>query len=952
VRIVVIDQAFPIARGGAVDPATAPHPGDNDQVYQFAEKLFKDKKFAQARVIFEEKRATSRSPHPFYAYFIACCYAREGDRAKAAAWLRTAIEDGWKDFAHLVADEDLASLQGYAAYESLKTAGRRELIFDSVRPGQAIEIDIPSPIALLAIGAYVDHLPWEGWAAILTPEEITARVHAPTECRPGSSVTIEVETDRANADALVYLIVKDARLLNADTPASRLAGGLKSLVDAAGKKLSLGRATNTLLSAIPQMTRPGGIIYPGTAPVPTMAMPRVASAKSGSALSLDKLLGMSPYVGGEAAPVGAPMEGAAQSEDSSKSQINIVDEPEVLFAGLVDVKDGRAKVDLQLGDAFADYVAEAFIISGLDWTAADARFRAEKELFISLDMPIYVHPEDTAIGKVYVGAGDNPIKVKVTRDGSAQPLIYNGKPWEDGNNLPIKRAELTFLVIPGDYEAIVEDTKTGRVDYSAKRVDVPGKLKRIARALSFLEPGQSLSRQSDPSITSLRVLPGLDKPFNLLINATADYGHACCEQTAAKMFAACAMYAFADAGSIKRSTAEAIIIAGVRREEQMWLRGQGFKMYPEMNNVPDNYYGPKAARYLWNLSLLRDISGSRLSDSLAVAIEKGLIMAEDATRAYKLDWPPKHITNCEEAFAVARYSDNENIRERAVTFVRNQIAAIDYNDGVGLLNAPSRSYLYGLVAQRAETAYAVATLLRAGSLSDRTTALTLANQVAKHFGAGGMLYSTVDSVATIALMAELRIAKIINSNGVVELNGKPIATAEAINSQDAIESILAVEGVTAVEVTRLVEEDWSALAAATRVSIALEKGGRIARQFVVGDAIDLKVKLEEGYKAGDLLWVCLPESLSRVIGGGQVKRFSIDFAGKNEVSVPLAATSVTVDREGNSSHQKFAVCVRNMFEEERAGNPGLLDVIVVPAGGAGGSIIGRALEAFKFLFNK
>jgi hypothetical protein len=133
------------------------------------------------------------------------------------------------------------------------------------------------------------------------------------------------------------------------------------------------------------------------------------------------------------------------------------------------------------------------------------------------------------------------------------------------------------------------------------------------------------------------------------------------------------------------------------------------------------------------------------------------------------------------------------------------------------------------------------------------------------------------------------------------------------------------------------------------VRVALEKGGRPTRRLEALDAVDLVVTLESGYKAGDLCWVNLPDALSRVVGGGQVKRFSIDFEGKNEVRIPLAATVPTVNRRGEPAPSFYAVCVRNMFEEERGGNPGLLDVTVAPPGGGSGAF-DRAISVFKGLF--
>jgi hypothetical protein len=66
-----------------------------------------------------------------------------------------------------------------------------------------------------------------------------------------------------------------------------------------------------------------------------------------------------------------------------------------------------------------------------------------------------------------------------------------------------------------------------------------------------------------------------------------------------------------------------------------------------------------------------------------------------------------------------------------------------------------------------------------------------------------------------------------------------------------------------------------------------------------------------------------------------LKRFAVDFAGESTVRVSLAATGVTLGPGGESAPQRFAVCVRNMFEEERGGNPGVLEVTVTPPAGEG-----------------
>lgn len=602
----------------------------------------------------------------------------------------------------------------------------------------------------------------------------------------------------------------------------------------------------------------------------------------------------------------------------------------MLFAGLLEARDGRASVTVRLGPDFADYLVEAFVTTGLDWAPVEARFRAGKETFVSLDVPAFVHPQDAAIGRVHVGSR-GPGRVTVTCDGAEVPLLVNGKPLSPGEALPPGRSEASFVAGPGLYEAAIEDG--GARDRIAKRVDVPGKIRRLARGVVLLEPGHRLDRSSDPAIVGLRVLPGLDRPFRALVDATADYGHACCEQTAAKLLAACAMYALSD-GAARRERAEAIILAGVQREARMWLRGRGFKMYPESSPVPDTYWGPKAARYLYNLGLLSELSPSR---SLSGAIEEGLAMARDTAAAYQIDWPPRRPSTCEDAYAALRFG---GAAREGLAVVRRKAAP-----GTSSLLAAGG----GAVGMRAETAYAAASLLGGGTAAELSLALSLTNLVVSQLGENGRLYSTVDSVAAVALMSELTRAGIVGGAGTVEIDGRSMPTAEAVRGDAEIRSVRAVQGITAVEVTRLVEEDWSRFDAALPVRVALEKDGRPTRRLETLDAVDLVVTLESGYKPGDLCWVCLPDALSRVAGGGQVKRFSVDFEGKNEVRIPLAATGATVNRRGEPAPSFYAVCVRNMFEEERGGNPGLLDVTVAPAGGGGGAF-DRAVSVFKGLF--
>ncbi|MEO8700507.1 MAG: hypothetical protein ABI867_10710, partial [Kofleriaceae bacterium] len=944
--IAVIDPTL-ARHPGAIDPAVAPHPAHTDEGYRHGEQLFLDGNFAAALETFTGARVQSEVPHPNYAYFIACCHARLGNTAAGLAMLRTAVREGWSDFNHLRTDPDLAALHGEPEFAAIASDGGVRIIETSLAKGESLAIDVAAPLAYLAIGAIVDGQPWEGYAAIIAPAAVKLAVEAPAKVAPGDTVTIDVVT---TGEASVYVVIKDARLLSTDTPTSRLAGQLKAHVDRMRETvLGTGSTRESLDELIPEppMNLPfggppsmpsammlGGMAQPmpqSFGPPEGMARPMAYSSPPAMPAPMAaRAAGMGPRPN---APGGAPRGMAAPPPKSPPPPRAAVEEsPEVVFAGLVHTRDGKATVTATLGAAFADYVVEAFAIAGADWSAAATRFRAERVVFAEFEMPRFVHADDVAIGRLTAGSGAAGMTIAITRDGVPVPITADGDVVAPGATLRGPRAELAFLAGPGDYTVELRDAATGELVRRTARVDEPSKLRRIARSVRILRPGDRVSRRDDPSIIALRALPGLDKPFTVLCEATADYGHACCEQTAAKMFAACAVYTFAGHGT-RRDRAEEIILAGVRRERTMFLPRRGFKMYPDSPNTSNEYWGSLTARYLWNLELLRPTA----TKALVAAIDDALEMAADATTAYKLAWPPRDPRTPADAYAALKFGSDANAKASAVITLRSWAAG-------------QSTRARGAVGFRAEAAYTAAGLFHAGGVGgpDVPAALAIANTVVGALGPEGRLYSTVDSVAAIAMMSEIHAAGLVGQGDKAVIDGRTVAITDAI--AEPLE-IAAATATVAVEVTRIVEEDWDAFTAKLPITITTMTAGRPTARIAIGDPLDLHVRIDSGYQPGDLVWVALPDSLSRVIGGGQVKRFSIDLAGKPEVTIPLAATGLTIDRAGDEAPQHFAVCVRNMFEEERAGNPGPLDITVVPPRGGDEGLLGRAAAAIRKLIS-
>jgi len=180
----------------------------------------------------------------------------------------------------------------------------------------------------------------------------------------------------------------------------------------------------------------------------------------------------------------------------------------------------------------------------------------------------------------------------------------------------------------------------------------------------------------------------------------------------------------------------------------------------------------------------------------------------------------------------------------------------------------------------------------------------------------------------------------------VEINDQPMSLADALAYSEKVETLRCIEGVIAVQVTSEAIADWKAFNGTIPVEVRLERDGHSQKRLRVGDALELVISVPR-YEPGLIAHVCLPDALARITGGGQVKRFSLDFSEKKTLRVPLAAISATTIPELKSSAseaavrywfggkdrktvgvQHWAVIVRNMYKEEQIGNPGRLTVEV------------------------
>ena len=764
-----------------------------------------------------------------------------------------------------------------------------------LQAGSEIEVELESPTTMVVVGCYVDGQPFEGYTSFIRKQSLKLTLETPESILPGEELELVIECHGTTGSVPVLISVRDERLSVTDTPEPALASALKRGIEdwTGGMDDEQGFIDIAELSRMVRYRmQPASAVFEDVAYMDGGAEDLEMMAPSGAfgppagglAESLDETYDFDEE---QARP-------QSRIKDARESQPERTTFPELLFYGLVPI-EGQDKVNISLGDSLCTLAVEVFTLSGGDWSSAKTSVCVDKPLRVDLDLPPAIHVDDTIEACLRATSTTGAVSVQLTRNGEPVSLRRHDGTAVQDNERFAGSVRLVFDATAGDYQARVQHVETGATDQLEVYVAEPGRFRTQLKRLSLLEAGQELTLEADDAL-ALHVLPGLDEPFGQLLETTAGYTHLCCEQTAAKIIAAAVMYLSYEK-IVTRKKAEDIILAGVARERRMFSPGKGFTMYPDSSGR-DDYYGPMTVRYLWSLRQLNKVTEP--GTALHSAIQEGLSMADDAARVYGLEEYPSSIDGPQAAYAVATQTSAPR---------RNEVRAF-WRDKLDLdASKPALRGRVDAVSGRAMFAYAAASVLAIGDLAQ---GLKLANVITRQLNKDGGLYSTVDSVAAVVLMIELQRTGVAGP-GRVRINGREMATSEAAELNESIETIEVIEGVALAVGDHIHDEDWDSLAQDVAFELNLKnQDAEVVDTVREGERLTLSLKLSAGYSAGDLAFFSLPACLSWIHGGGRVKKFSLDFAGADELEVPLV---VTGRFEGK---QHYAVCVRNMFVEERA----------------------------------
>lgn len=834
----------------------------------------------------------------------------------------------------------------------------QEREWTALTAGQSIRLPVPAPYGIILLGAFIDGKAWEGWCAVLRPPELQVQCEVPAQAKPGERITIRVKTNQPDRVVPVQVIVKDQRLVAPGDPQTELAASIKRNLSAWREQSSTGAVERQLADyrfyyrPRPFMMR--AIATPAAFPMPpqpmpvTAGMPVMQAANGGpSSMALTSDIAAGAGQRDEVGTTGA----AATNKQAGAVLANIrMAFPEVIYNTIVHVR-GETAIEVKLGDALVRYSVEAFALSSgtLDWQRVETVVNAIQPVYGELSVSPFVAPGDAVLGRLTVGAASGGAIVEVRHNDEHLPLFYeNGEEVTPGLPVP-SGSVLRFPVRPGEITSLVRDARKGGVDISERYVTEPGRLRHISQRLRLLTPGEQVALERPPML-ELKPMYGLERPFQFFLEGAIYYPFGCIEQTSMKILAMFTGYIVNLEHAGVASTYAAAIPAWHKRLRSMALPGGGFCMYPPEEGTSgqvDTHYAPRGVQHLLHLPA-PERSGIREQGLLDI-LEDIAALAKNAAAYYKLAVPPQKIASCHDAYLVMQLSASQNQRDAALAFAREQLREANGQTHVALAAKDAERNLYGSqVAQRQETAFAAATLLAGRQATDVPKAIAATNYLTSQLNEEGRLYSTVDTAACLSLLLGLRESGIITSagGGRVEINGQPMSLADALAYSEKVETLRCIEGVIAVQVTSEVLEDWNAFNGTIPVEVRLERDGRGQKRLRVGDALELIISVPR-YEPGLIAHVCLPDALARITGGGQVKRFSLDFSEKKTLRVPLAAISATTMPELKSAAseaalrhwfgvkdrkkagvQHWAVIVRNMYKEEQIGNPGRLAVEV------------------------
>jgi len=452
-----------------------------------------------------------------------------------------------------------------------------------------------------------------------------------------------------------------------------------------------------------------------------------------------------------------------------------------------------------------------------------------------------------------------------------------------------KRGKVTFLewdAVPGVHD--VSFLSKEGCDRIVRVVEAPGSETVLSEELRILTPGERYDVED--GVLRARVMPGMQEEVKKAISVCAEYSHSCCEQTSAKIVAAMLGLQIGNDGD--KDKANESIVKGYARMKSMYVEGKGFSSYPGTQIYENWSY--TAANRLSRLS--EEVLG--ISQSARDSILK---LKEMGQKVLGFHGPQGTEGPMESGYYQSKTPSETEARD--------------------ILDQLQRENRWNIRVV-SEAAFCSASMIRANA--NLRCAIEIANEVCRKIGPslGGAMHGTCEALAYMSMVSELRRAGVVSgadSGATVKVDGEEKLLTDAINGEinESVEATSAI----ALQLVRLekinLDEHKSKLPFTLKLTD--RDGGNEIRP---NRPLKLEVSLKDKSQNGDVLCVSLPPCVSRFMGGAMVKKFQVDFAGKDNLEIELVTHGAT------EKPQHWAAIVRNMYDGSRIGSVGVLKIRV------------------------
>ncbi len=764
---------------------------------------------------------------------------------------------------------------------------------------------------------------WEGYTTFLKPNSIKLDMFAQPSVKPGADIDIDFTVTGVQEEVPVHVFVRPIRYTASTSGNSSFAlNMLRGITDTPSPEPVMVQKTLAEFSAANRATRGlhteepnfrGGNLRSVTyesalesnesfrGGVLEMAMSKGSLSLGGNPQSLS--------LGGELETM--PVDVATAVIVPKEATI-----PQTVHAGIHYVTS-RGRVTITAPESIGELLIEAFAPTRQGWAEASAKVEVATPLFADLRLPAYVANGDRLVAHADVYANSGKAQAIVLVNSQPTDFTVNGVNWNPQMQFSTP-AKIDFVVTAGDEVQLLLQDTAGNQESVYGTVKTMGKYTYQVRYPKILEAGAAL--RVNGNTQEIEVLPSLKAVQMDLGTAVRDNSvtpHDCCGQTADKMTTQLVLWL-----SGNDSEARGAFLNAYMRYKSMYVPRRGMKFYPHHDTVgtKDNHYVTHAAIAGYQMrAWLRHpmVSGTNADKEMGDALRDIYTMAENLMSIYQLPlrYDSTNVNNMQRAFQVGVIDQNLRAVQQ---FVLNNIKPAKIGKAVTMQQHPAY--------QRADTAYAAIICARMGRMD---LAYDLAQNVFSQFSKNNKPYGYVDLYPTAMMLGELGnfTSASLNVNGMFSMT-----VDQAVNYTQKIMALQVNTGTCLVRVTELRHEDWDQWESTRTVTVGLQdSAGRSLTTIRAGDKVFMRVEVPNA-EPGDIVIVNLPDALSLLVGGTEVKMTEFDLKGEKHMILELVATSKTVSDIGLFAFagvQNMYVIVRNMDNEKVFGTSGAYPVTVV-----------------------